>query len=76
MAGEPLHIYSSTNSGKITDVSRSEYAVWQTMFRGRFFSLSLSIESSGKTVLLPKWATEAQKVTIPSIVRIVILTDL
>lgn len=46
------------------------------MFRGRFFSLSLSIESSGKTVLLPKWATEAQKVTIPSIVRIVILTDL
>lgn len=76
MAGEPLHIYSSTNSGKVTDVSRNEYAIWQTMFRGIFSPLGSYVESSGKTVLLPKWATEAQKVNIPSIVVVMGFSDM
>jgi hypothetical protein len=39
VSGEPLELYSFTNSGNVHAVSREEYAVWQTMFKGGFLSI-------------------------------------
>ena len=39
VSGEPLELYSFTNSGNVHAVSREEYAVWQTMFKGGFLSV-------------------------------------
>ena len=55
--GEPLEIYSfSHSSSNIEQVNNTEYYRWQNLFK-----------VEGRTALLPKWTTESQVVTIPSI---------